>query len=164
MPGRGSYGSSGKWIHDRANRILSKNEDLQSKGREGKSIAYALATQQAHRVGKSPKKHRTAQGVQEAKQKYNKPKGEYKKTAADLADAITAYVEKESSGSGMPAIPTPQFPAGLQKVTPRSVKSGPAKPGKDQTSTTYTQVHTQPPAVNNSPFSGVKAVPPPPAR
>ncbi|MCA8939757.1 MAG: hypothetical protein KDB07_08120 [Planctomycetes bacterium] len=163
MPGRGSYGQGGKWIHDRAHHILDKNEDLQSKGQEGKSIAYALATQQAHRVGKSPKGFRTSEGVQEAHQKYPKPKSEYKKTAA-MAEAIRDYLDKESASFGMPAIPTPQFPAGLQKVTPKSVKSGPAKADQGQTSSTYTQVHTQPPVVNSAPFTGVKSVPPPPAK
>jgi hypothetical protein len=46
-----------------------------------KGVAYATATQQAHKVGKSPKKFRTAQGVREAKAKFSLPKKEYQKTA-----------------------------------------------------------------------------------
>ena len=76
MPGRGSYGPGGKWIHDRANHILSKNDDME------KGQAYAIATQQAHKVGKSPKKFRTKEGVSVARQKYALPRKEYKKTAA----------------------------------------------------------------------------------
>ena len=75
MPGRGSYGPSGKWIHDRAHRIMEKNTDMP------KGQAYAVATQQAHKVGKSPKKFRTAQGMREAKAKFRMPRKEYQKTA-----------------------------------------------------------------------------------
>jgi len=50
----------------------------------GKAIAYALATQQAHKVGKSPQDFRTPTGVQEAKAKLGKPKSAYQKTAAVL--------------------------------------------------------------------------------
>lgn len=75
MPGRGSYGPAGKWIHDRANRIMEKNPEID------KGVAYATATQQAHKVGKSPKKFRTKQGMREAKAKFSLPKKEYQKTA-----------------------------------------------------------------------------------
>jgi hypothetical protein len=86
MPGRKSYGPGGKWIHDRAHGLM----DERKKGslterygdKKGKSIAYAIATQQAHKVGKSPKGFRTTEGVREAKQKFDKPKKEYQKTAA----------------------------------------------------------------------------------
>jgi len=243
MPG-GEYGPGGKWIHDRAHHLLQKSDDMD------KGTAYALATQQAHRLGKSPKSFRTSSGVREAKQKFDKPRSDYKKTA----EAITAaYFEKVSLGAGVPtptqsvaetltkkpslaneargkffhgkgvggggraswlarkagkvlggaalagtagygvyklhkyltkkntadsivdawllksaagpppAIPTPKFPTGLQRVTPTSVKSmSTAQPGKTMANT-YTQVHTQPPAVNSAPYSGVKSVSPPPA-
>lgn len=72
MPG--DYGPAGKWIHDRAHGIM---ED----GDTPKHVAYAIATQQAHKVGKSPKDFRTPHGVHEAKQKYDEPKSEYQKTA-----------------------------------------------------------------------------------
>jgi hypothetical protein len=52
-----------------------------SEGDVPKHIAYALATSQGHKVDKSPKDFRTKKGVREAKQKYNKPKSEYQKTA-----------------------------------------------------------------------------------
>lgn len=48
-----------------------------------KNIAYAIATQQGHKVGKSPKGFRTPEGVREAKKKYELPKKEYQKTAGD---------------------------------------------------------------------------------
>lgn len=75
MPGRGSYGPGGRWIHDRAHHIMSKNEDMD------KSTAYAIATQQAHKVGKSPKGFRTAEGVRTARAKMSGPVKMYKKTA-----------------------------------------------------------------------------------
>lgn len=77
MPGRGSYGSTGKWIYDRAHKIIESGE-----GKTPKRVAYAVATQQAHKVGKSPKGFRTASGVQEAKAKMRRPVREYRKTAA----------------------------------------------------------------------------------
>lgn len=76
MPGPGSYGPAGKWIHDRAHRIMEESTAPMSK-----SQAYAIATQQAHKVGKSPKDFRTPQGVHEARIKYNEPKAAYQKTA-----------------------------------------------------------------------------------
>lgn len=76
MPGRGSYGPGGRWIHDRAERIMASNPETP------KSVAYATATQQAHKVGKSPKGFRTAQGMRTAKAKFSLPKKEYRKTAS----------------------------------------------------------------------------------
>jgi len=48
--------------------------------KKGKSVAYAIATQQAHALKKSPKGFRTPEGVRTAKKKYDEP-GEMKKTA-----------------------------------------------------------------------------------
>lgn len=75
MPGRGSYGPGGKWIYQRAKHIRSKNPDMDE------STSFAIATQQAHKVGKSPKKFRTEGGVQAAKAKMRGPQEMYKKTA-----------------------------------------------------------------------------------
>lgn len=63
-----------KWIHDRARHIQAKNPEMQD------STAFAIATQQAHATGKSPKGFGTSQGRQEAKAKYPTPKDD-KKTA-----------------------------------------------------------------------------------
>jgi len=49
-------------------------------GKKGKQVAYAIATQQAHSLGKSPKGFRTPSGVATAKRKFDDPK-EYQKTA-----------------------------------------------------------------------------------
>jgi hypothetical protein len=64
-----------QWIHDRAKHIRAKNPDMPE------SQSWAIATQQAHATGKSPKGYGTAEGKREAKQKYDEPKSEYKKTA-----------------------------------------------------------------------------------
>jgi hypothetical protein len=75
MPGRGSYGPGGRWIHDRAHRIMEESEGTP------KNVAYAIATQQAHKVGRSPKGFRTSEGVAGAKAKYQGPRSMYQKTA-----------------------------------------------------------------------------------
>lgn len=91
MPGPGSYGPNGKWVHDRAKRIMAE-------GNVPQHIAFALATQQGHKIDKSSKKHRTTDGVMVAKQKYTAPKSEYQKTAM-----LTAFfdeleqIEKEAA-------------------------------------------------------------------
>ena len=64
-----------KWIHDRADHIRAKNPGMPE------SQSFAIATQQAHAVGKTPKGFGTKAGKREAKKKYDEPKSEYKKTA-----------------------------------------------------------------------------------
>jgi hypothetical protein len=63
-----------QWIHDRARHIQAKNPGMD----EGK--AFAIATQQAHSVGKSPKGYGTSEGRREARSKYDTPSDD-KKTA-----------------------------------------------------------------------------------
>lgn len=75
MPGKGSYGPGGVWIYRRAHRILEESPETP------KHVAYAVATQQGHKVGKSPKGFRTERGMREAKAKYLLPKQEYQKMA-----------------------------------------------------------------------------------
>jgi hypothetical protein len=55
-----------------------------------KSESFAIATQQAHAAGKSPKGYGTSEGRREAKQKYDSPKGAYKKTADPSHKSKTA--------------------------------------------------------------------------
>lgn len=65
---------------------MSKNPDMQE------STAWAVATQQSHAAGKSPKGYGTSEGRSEAKQKFDKPKKEYMQTAnPKLASAIDGY-------------------------------------------------------------------------
>lgn len=83
MPGPGSYGPGGKWIHDRAHRMLS--ETKQQYGPEkGKQVAYAIATQMAHKLKKAPKikgGYGTTTGRKRARSKFNEPPKEYQKKA-----------------------------------------------------------------------------------
>ena len=64
-----------KWIHDRADHLMARNPEME----QGK--AFAIATQQAHKLGKTPKGYGTAAGKQKAKTKHTKPLKAYKKTA-----------------------------------------------------------------------------------
>src|SRR5690349_15766876 len=75
-----------EWIHNRAQHLMSKNPDMQE------STAWAVATQQAHAAGKSPKGYGTSEGRREAKQKFDKPKKDYVQTAnPKLASAVDGY-------------------------------------------------------------------------
>lgn len=62
------------WIHSRAEHILAKNPSMP------KGQAFAIATQQSHAVGKSPKGYGTSSGRATAKAKYPTP-GDDRKTA-----------------------------------------------------------------------------------
>lgn len=59
-------------MHDRAEHILAKNPSMP------KSEAFALATQQMHSLGKSPKGYGTAEGRATAKAKFDTPKDDRK--------------------------------------------------------------------------------------
>lgn len=56
-----------QWIHDRARHIQSKNPSMPE------SEAFAIATQQAHATGNSPKGYGTAKARKKAKKKYPTP-------------------------------------------------------------------------------------------
>lgn len=83
-----------KWIHDRADYIKSKNPSMDE------STAFAIATQQAHSLGKSPKGYGTAEGRQVAKSKYDTPEDDVKAAKghskeAGLFRAFAPIVSKE---------------------------------------------------------------------
>lgn len=77
MPGRHPQG---KWIRDRAERIKEETEEQYGK-EKGERVAYAVATQQAHAKGKSPKGYGTRKGREKAKRKHDEP-GEMQDKAA----------------------------------------------------------------------------------
>jgi hypothetical protein len=121
MPGKKSYGPAGKWIHDRAHGIMDgRNNDLIDRYGEkrGKSIAYAIATQQAHKVKKSPKGFRTPQGVLEAKAKMSGPIKEYKKTAAVVLGDL---LREKKANVGKQVVRGVMSP--FRKAVPKAVKS-----------------------------------------
>lgn len=86
-----------EWIHNRAKHIQAKNSSMPE------SEAFAIATQQAHATGKSPKSYGTSKGRHEAKEKYDSP-GDDTKTAdpggigkkASIFRAIAPVVAQEN--------------------------------------------------------------------
>jgi len=60
------------WIHERAKHISAKNPSM------SESQAWAIATQQSHALGKSPKGYGTLEGRRDAKKKYDTPKDDVK--------------------------------------------------------------------------------------
>jgi len=65
---------------------MSEGDVTERYGDQGKRVAYALATQQAHRMGKVPKKkggYGTPEGKAGAAMKYQKPRSDYRKTAGE---------------------------------------------------------------------------------
>lgn len=62
-------------MHDRADHIKAKNPDMP------KSEAFAIATQQMHSLGKTPKGYGTATGKRTAKKKYKTPEDDVKTAA-----------------------------------------------------------------------------------
>lgn len=70
------------WVHRRAERLMPEMEERYGE-KQGKQIAFAVATQMAHKLGKKPKKYGTPEGARVAKAKFDKPRKEYLKTAED---------------------------------------------------------------------------------
>jgi hypothetical protein len=64
-----------QWIHDRAYHILSKNPNME------RGTAFAIATQQSHKLNKTPKGYGTSEGKRKAQKKYQSPRRSYIQTA-----------------------------------------------------------------------------------
>ena len=126
MPGRGSYGPGGKWVHDRAHRIMSEGKTTEKYGPErGKQIAYAIATQQAHKLGKTPKKkggYGTASGRSEAKAKYDKPAKEYRKTASGAGQDLRLPI---LGGTKFPTMDSKSLPMQRLRSSQKAAEVGP---------------------------------------
>lgn len=98
------------WVEDRAKRIMRSTVPEYGKAK-GKSIAYAIATQQGHATKKTPKTYRgkpfgTSAGRREAREKYRHP-SEMRKSADELkvGSLITDTVRRLSAAGG--AAPQP---------------------------------------------------------
>jgi hypothetical protein len=78
------------WLHNRADHILSKNPSMP------KSEAFAIATQQSHATGHTPKGYGTASGRAKAKKKYPHPEA-YVQTANPSS-------KEKSSGMDLPLL------------------------------------------------------------
>lgn len=89
------------WIHDRAKHIQRKNPDMP----EGQ--AFAIATQQAHKLGKTPKGYGTKEGKATARAKYSLPRSEYRKTADRVKKAahMVALQKRANMMMGYPSTP-----------------------------------------------------------
>jgi len=96
-----------KWIHDRAMSLKPEMEKTYGP-EKAEQVAFAVATQQAHRTGKSPKTFKskvtgkkerfgTPAGRREAKQKFDKPLKEYQKTAEAAMDTILETNETQTT-------------------------------------------------------------------
>lgn len=90
-----------KWIHDRAEHILAKNPSME------KGTAFAIATQQAHALGKSSKGYGTSEGRRAAKAKYDAPKKNYKK-AANPGRLSSPKMEKKGAEEESPPTTSPK--------------------------------------------------------
>lgn len=90
-----------KWIHDRAKRLLDHNPSMP----EGE--AFAIATQQAHAVGKSPKGYGTAEGREVAREKYDTPKDD-QKTAGPRVELYMRVKEAEGVAEVLPTAADPR--------------------------------------------------------
>lgn len=108
------------WIHGRAEHILAKNPSMP------KGEAFAIATQQAHAVGKSPKSYGTLEGRETAKAKYDTPKDD-KKTAnpgglkSPKLEKDSGFLETIKNTLTAPIPGTPELlggaKAGIQQAT-----------------------------------------------
>lgn len=75
-----------KWIHDRADHIRRKNPSMP------KSESFAIATQQAHATGHTPKHYGTEEGKRAAKRKYDSP-SQYMDTADPSSKSKSAGLD-----------------------------------------------------------------------
>lgn len=77
-----------QWIHERAKHLLAKNPEMDT------GMAFGIATQQSHALGKSPKNFGTHKGRLKAKKKYDEP-GKMTKTPnpGKLKTEKLAFVE-----------------------------------------------------------------------
>jgi hypothetical protein len=123
-----------QWIHDRADHIRAKNPGM------SESQSFAIATQQSHAAGKTPKGYGTAEGKREAKKKYDEPKSAYKKTADPGHIAKTSGVslamwmgfsnELQKIAAPAPAVlqSAKRMKTGLPKLTSKPVIKEPDPP------------------------------------
>jgi hypothetical protein len=127
MPGRGSYGPGGKWIHDRAHRIMEEGKVNEKYGPDrGKQVAYAIATQQAHKLGKTPKVkggYGTPTGRREAKTKFDQPRKAYQKTASGAGQDLRLPV---LGGTKFPTMDSKALPMQRLRSSQKAAEVGPA--------------------------------------
>lgn len=122
MPGKRK--GPGKWIEGRAERILNKGDLKKRYGKDAKSVAFAIATQQGHALGKTPKKGKgpgdmygTRSGKAEAKAKYDNPKS-MRKTAEAVLQKLDKQKKDSRCWKGYEPVPgkEPYSPGSCRKI------------------------------------------------
>lgn len=147
-----------QWIHDRAQHIKGKNPSMPE------SEAWAIATQQSHATGHSPKGYGTSEGRHEAHEKYPTPgddeqKANPKSKTAGLSSALVggfcsemkAILEKRAG-----LLPAPE--TGLTQLKTTSPKP---TMGVKKNITAYSQPKTLPtmsPSQGAQPTAGAPQV------
>lgn len=92
------------WLHARAEHILRKNPQMP------KSQAFAIATQQSHALGKSPKGYGTEEGRTEAKRKYKTPNDDTKTADPKEASAFwNGFFDELKKEAFAPIKPLPRL-------------------------------------------------------
>lgn len=81
-----------KWIHERARHIQAKNPGM------SEQVAFAVATQQAHKLKKTPKGYGTSEGKKKALSKFDKPRKQYVKGAdpKGIGKKLDATLKKQA--------------------------------------------------------------------
>lgn len=114
-----------EWMHERAEHILAKNPSMP------KGEAFAIASQQAHSVGKAPKGWGTAEGKATAKAKYDTPSDDQKvsnpgglrseKMEKKSAEIMVAALldELDKIAAMPPPLPAAARLAGMAKALPK---------------------------------------------
>ena len=114
-----------KWLHDRAEHLLAKNPEM------SKSQAFAIATQQSHALGKTPKGYGTSEARSVAKKKFNTPKDDVKTANPGIkkeAQVLLPYLNGFSDElEKIAAIKIPQF---IKNEVADGVYEGAKKVGK----------------------------------
>jgi hypothetical protein len=120
-----------EWIHNRERHIKAHNPSMPE------SEAFAIATQQAHATGHTPKGFGTAKGKAEAKAKY--PNGsEYKQTANPSHKSKSSSAYDSALWMGFQdelakiAAAKPSTLTSQPKMTARPVVKEPDLPGSTQ--------------------------------
>jgi hypothetical protein len=78
-----------EWIHARAERLLEKNPSMP------KGEAFAIATQQSHALGKSPKGYGTTKGREMAQRKFSTPDDDQKTAQGRSFDVLALAAMRE---------------------------------------------------------------------
>lgn len=120
------------WIHNRAMSLKKDMEKTYGKD-EAEQVAFAVATQQAHRLGKSPKTFKskatgkkerfgTPEGRREAKSKFDKPLKEYRKTAEAVMDTAPDTNDQSTDGQMQQLNPQSDFTPDVVNDVPGTIE------------------------------------------